>query len=106
MNTATPTKLRDGSWGARVPGRAREGQAVTVRTRAGKTWTAHVSRVLWVGEDRRTGETISLCATSSSSSRRRGRRTGCSCGSREDQYGEVIPSPHNCRSCQFEAINQ
>lgn len=31
-----------------------------------------------------------------------GRRTGCSCGSREDSYGQLIPSKYNCRSCRFD----
>jgi hypothetical protein len=31
-----------------------------------------------------------------------GRRTGCSCGSREDSSGEIIPSPRNCKQCNFD----
>lgn len=34
---------------------------------------------------------------------RSGRRTGCSCGSREDASGRLIPSPRNCRSCEHDA---
>ena len=33
----------------------------------------------------------------------RGRRTGCSCGSREDRYGNLIPSPRNCWQCEHDA---
>jgi len=46
---ATPAKLRDGSWGARVKGAAKSGDVLKVTTRAGKSWTATVDRVLWKG---------------------------------------------------------
>ena len=32
-----------------------------------------------------------------------GRRTGCSCGSREDKNGDLIPSPRNCAQCEHDA---
>ena len=32
-----------------------------------------------------------------------GKWTGCSCGSREDSYGDLIPSPRNCSSCEHDA---
>lgn len=32
-----------------------------------------------------------------------GRRTGCSCGSREDAWGDLIPSSRNCSSCEHDA---
>ncbi len=35
--------------------------------------------------------------------RRGGRWTGCSCGSREDAAGDLIPSPRNCFSCNHDA---
>ncbi len=47
MMRATPAKLRDGSWGARVEGRATEGQTVQVEARGGMRWIATVVRVLW-----------------------------------------------------------
>ena len=34
---------------------------------------------------------------------RGGKWTGCSCGSREDAHGELIPSPRNCASCEHDA---
>ena len=67
---ATPAKLKNGSWGARVEtstlGKTAvrgelEGTTVTVRTRAGKTWDAEVEKVVWIGEER--GKSIALCAT-------------------------------------------
>lgn len=63
--TASPAKLRNGSWGARVPGTARKGQALQIQARSGKSWDAVVDRVLWTGADRQTGAPISLCATRS-----------------------------------------
>lgn len=57
--TATPAKLRNGNWGARVTGRVSAGSVVTIKTRSGKTWDAQVERVLW------TGDGVSLCATRS-----------------------------------------
>ena len=107
---ATPVKLRDGSWGARVPGKAQERQRITIRTKTGKSWEAQVVRVLWTGTDKGAAGTVSLCATrsidgGSHRKRSRSRWTGCSCGSREDEFGEVIPSPRNCRACNFEACD-
>ena len=31
-----------------------------------------------------------------------GRRTGCSCGSREDSYGDLIHSDSNCARCEHD----
>ncbi len=100
--TATPAKLRDGSWGARVPGSVQAGDVVTITTRGGKSWDATISMVIWSNDE------ISICATGSAPSRRapaprsQSRRTGCSCGSREDQYGDLVPSPRNCRCCEHD----
>ena len=73
--TATPAKLRDGSWGARVPGKPAVGTAITVRTRSGKSWEAEVRRVLWSGTDRQTGDVVSLCATATATGSRSSSRT-------------------------------
>lgn len=60
MKTATPTKLRDGSWGATVKSTSiKTGDTVQITTRGGKSWTARVSRVVWSGNG------ISICATAS-----------------------------------------
>lgn len=77
---ATPSKLRDGSWGIRTDRPVEPGEVVTVTTRAGKTWNATVSRVLWTGTDRK-GHRVCLCATESrrqghSSQHRHSRRQG------------------------------
>lgn len=59
---ASPTKLRDGTWGARVKSTSvQPGDAVTVTTQSGKSWTARVSRVLWSGEG------VSIVSTESES---------------------------------------
>ena len=52
MKAATPAKLRNGSWGARVASTSVEvNDAIQVTTRAGKTWTAYVAQVVWAGKD-------------------------------------------------------
>lgn len=69
---ATPTKLRNGNWGAKVQGTATEGSTITITTKKGKSWTATVSKVIW------TGNGVSIVATDSvgRSSGRRGYRRG------------------------------
>lgn len=74
--TATPTKLRDGTWGARVQGTVQSGDRITITTRAGKSWTAVIARVVW------TGQGVSLVATGSAprpQAQQRNRQTGSSC---------------------------
>ena len=48
--TASPTKLRDGSWGLRVPAGTEPGTVVQVTTRSGKSWLARTGKVLWEGD--------------------------------------------------------
>lgn len=86
--SATYSKLKSGEWGIRVPGATREGQTVTVTTKAGAAKTETVARVLW------TGNGVSICAIAQ---RSRGRWSGCSCGSIEDQ-----PRASDCRQCQYD----
>ena len=65
---ASPTRLRDGTWGARVKGRASKGDRITITTRDGDSWEAVVTRVVWTGKNNYGPGTISLCETSSGSS--------------------------------------
>lgn len=44
---ASPLKLRDGSWGARVQGTPRSGDTIRVTTRGGKSWESVVDKVIW-----------------------------------------------------------
>ena len=85
--TATPYKLRSGDWGVRVRGTVRAGDTVTVRTRAGKTWTARIERVVWSGDG------VALCATESRSRRSSGPRE---CG--EHHGGRCCETGGNCSS--------
>lgn len=71
MNVATPRKLRDGSWGCAAPEGTKAGEIVEIRTKAGKSWTATVEKVLWSGNG------VAICATESTASRRS--RSGCDC---------------------------
>ena len=97
---ATPTKLQNGNWGARIIGPAvacgqkLEGHDVTITTRSGKSWTAKIEKVVWRGKDRNSGQSVAIVATAKTSgngsaapkSAGRGRLVGthtnhpCSCG--------------------------
>lgn len=50
IKAATPAKLRDGSWGARVKGDAKKGDEIQITTQGGKSWTAVVETVVWSGD--------------------------------------------------------
>ncbi|KKM05264.1 hypothetical protein LCGC14_1755860 [marine sediment metagenome] len=55
---ASPKKLRDGSWGALAQSDSVSvGDTLQITTRAGKTWAATVSTVIWSGKG------VSICAT-------------------------------------------
>ncbi len=45
---ASPLKLKDGSWGAKLEGARPElGATVTITTRGGKTWDATITAIVW-----------------------------------------------------------
>ena len=99
INNATPAKLRTGEWGARVVGDVAVGDTVTITTRAGKSWSARVTRVVWSGEGVTLVETASLDGgpRRAESAHTAPRRGGCGC-----DCGECSPccrcEPHcNCR---------
>jgi hypothetical protein len=56
---ATPVKLRSGDWGARIPAAVADGDIITITTRAGKSWQARVTSVVWHGQG------ASICTTAS-----------------------------------------
>ena len=56
---ATPKKLKDGTWGARVLGAVEPGDTITITTRAGKSWDAIVERVLWSDDQAMLVSTVS-----------------------------------------------
>jgi len=83
---ATPAKLKDGSWGARIKSESVEiGDSVTITTRNGKSWDATVSRVLW----HRDG--VSLVATKSAPRSSSGNR------SHSHSTGNAEPGCSHCR---------
>lgn len=109
---ASYTKLKNGDWGLRLPGKATAGQTITVKKKNGETEKKTIARVLWVGKDLKTGQEISLCSIEQEAVIRSYcvtgqpsaiRRTGCSCGSREDSAGQLISSPRNCRQCLYDS---
>jgi len=61
---ATPARLRDQSWGARVRGCPAVGDTLTITARSsGKTWQVEVASIVWSGADHHTGEQIALVRT-------------------------------------------
>lgn len=105
--SASPAKLRDGSWGARVQSeQVSTGDLLTITTKAGKTWNARVTRVVWAGEG------VSICATESmerptsqgsETSRTRIKRSSC-----RECSGPLVNASHHramgglCGSCAFD----
>jgi hypothetical protein len=83
MTKATPSKLRDGSWGARVQGSVQQGAIIEINTKAGKTWTATVQRVLWTDGKVTLVQTESSKGTSSPRPRRSSNGE-CQCGACDD----------------------
>lgn len=102
---ATWTKLNDGSWGVRVPGRATVGQRIEVSRRDGTRETKTVGAVLWTGtaRDGRPASLVSIVASArrANAGDGHGRWTGCSCGSLEG-----VSRRSDCRSCRFENEDQ
>jgi len=91
--TATPKKLRDGSWGALVQSTSvRPGDSITITSRAGQSWAARVARVLWRGDG------VAIVATSSQApGRRRSRRSMID---RDEMCFSGHRSPvEGCRDC-------
>jgi hypothetical protein len=68
---AKPQRLKDGSWGARVSGRATIGDTITITTRGGDTWDARVVALEWEQIDQE-GEVTMLVATDTGDRPRRG----------------------------------
>lgn len=111
--TASFARLRDGSWGLRIPGRVTAGQTVIAVTRDGRRENLTIGSVLFQAA----GDKPALCtigapaaarpsspiSTATRRTSRPGRWTGCSCGSREDAHGQLIPARNNCASCEHDA---
>lgn len=99
---ATPTKLRNGTWGARTTDNVSKGDVVTITTRGGKSWDATVTEIVWSGDGVTIVATQSAPRAARPSYQRAPRRasyrrgwTGCACGSIEDN-----PRNSDCFTCQ------
>lgn len=102
MLQASPKKLRNGSWGALVQGQVTAGDAIQVTTRAGKTWTAAVGRVIWSGE--RDGGTVAIVSTSLPKSPTRApERTCTGCGLEYDTL--IVDDLDDPRGIHWERID-
>ena len=105
---ASPTKLRDGTWGATVDGKPRVGEVVRVTTRGGKSWDAKVTRVIWQGNG------VSICATATVEPRTSATQTPRtfgsaaaprsismpSCGYRCPVGGHICTPANPCHDCE------
>jgi len=83
--TVSPIKLRNGSWGVKGPGILEPEMAVVVKTKAGKTWTAMVTKVVWRGNGTAIAATQSLDRPARRSS--------------NYQRVERKPMPGRCKGC-------
>jgi len=101
MKAATPTKLRNGSWGARVSGTAGKGETICITTRSGKTWNAKVAAVIWTGNGVSIVATVSTGGPSRSSSSTSRRRDPNYCYGPCPVRGHIC-SPKNgpCHDCE------
>jgi hypothetical protein len=71
---ASPVKLSDGTWGARVPGIVFVGQNITIETRAGKKWTACVAKIISKNSDG------AIVQTKSATEKKSGQSSRSNCG--------------------------
>ena len=101
MNTIKggPTRLASGAWGVKIetaPGRPRAmaGDAVRVRTRAGKQWDAVITRII--------EEHDGIQIASTASSPRREPQTGCvACRRTATRHAQIWDE---CEHCGTEPI--
>ena len=99
MHAATPIKLKNGDWGAKVTAKVLSGEFLQVTTKSGKRWKAEVAKVVWQGADAAIVATRSL--DRGANKPRRARGAWCNCGRGDDpmstglaQYaGQVIACP-------------
>lgn len=93
--TAQPTKLRDGSWGAKIElnggDRVEIGTNVTVKTKAGKTWMTQVAQIVWSGPNN--GNTVYIFRTTTA-----GGQSNRHSGSRRNNYTRNS----GCQQCRAE----
>lgn len=88
--TATPAKLRSGEWGARVRQSVHEGDEIEITTKAGKSWVATVTKVVWSGNG------SSIVATESKSKSRNGYTPA-----KRDSRGYVTERGHHDGYCGY-----
>lgn len=71
---ATYKKMKDGTWGVVVKGKASKYDMIDVLTKAGKKKIEMVDFVLWTGTDKFSGETVSICKIAQTK-----KRSSCGC---------------------------
>lgn len=98
----TYTKLKNGDWGLRADRALTPGTTATVKKASGETKAETVGKLVWSGNGVHlyTTQRSAVAATKSGSSR--GQRTGCSCGSRTDEHGQLINRETACWTCRHD----
>lgn len=91
--SATPAKLRDGSWGARIQGTVSVGDTVTITAKSGKSWSARVTSVVWSGQGVTLAATASMDRPTTTVRSYSGRRGG---GCHTDGNCSSLCSPETC----------
>ena len=91
----TYTNLRSGNWGVRCTDRVAVGDEVRVTKRDGSVKSETIAAIVWRGD----GVTLAALAEKAGAAPARGRRTGCACGSIEDN-----PRDSDCATCLHDAF--
>jgi len=92
---ANPCKLRNGNWGAKTAEPVEAGDTVQIVTRAGKTWRADITTVVW------TDGTVCICETASQSSS--APATGKSAAPKQPAAGKKSATPPAAAPVEAEA---
>jgi hypothetical protein len=116
MNTTTQTAPK--TMAAKFPGACRcgcggpiaVGQRIEWSRDAGARLVGHSARTarpavteVALGVVRVSRESVYPTSPARTRTARRGTWTGCSCGSRTDDCGDLIPARNNCSSCEHDA---
>lgn len=99
MKNATPIKLRNGSWGAKITGSASIGDTITITAKNGRVWNTTVTQVVFSND----GVTLVATAKHSKEYTQNGRCKGCG--------GPVVNASHHramagyCGTCAFDEFD-
>lgn len=96
------SKLKNGTWGARVRAPVKAGDVVTLQTRAGEAKEEIVQSVLWTGPDKFSASTVCLVSLKSSEERERALRSRNRGGRYEcSECGDYVDAGTRCWEAGF-----